>query len=311
MPQEPPSGLDEAIAHFLMVKKALSKGTQANYQRVLYLYKRLSPDWPPTTEGVITFIVYCQENHKGSTIHSYWSVVRGFVRFLVKKKLIRDNPLEEISPPKKPDELPRAPPTEQIKKLIEYLESEVVKVLAKKRGNEWGWRWIRNLALFSLILDTGLRISEALSVQVEDVSLVNGSVYVRNPKGGKSRFVFFGKKAKADIKLWCGYRERVPIPEDYKLLFFTNWGDSYRQMTPSNAQHVLWRICARLGIEPAFSPHDLRHFYAGSAFRFGANPENVRKQLGHSNLKITSRYAMSWDEGRAEDHLYSSPRDRL
>jgi site-specific recombinase XerD len=310
MPQDQPlSGLDEAIDIFLKNKKALNEGTQINYQRVLRRYKNVSPIWPPTSEGIIDFVIDCQLNLKKSTTHSYWSVVHNFIGFLVKKKLIPGNPLEGISPPEKPDELPRAPFAEQIEKLVMYLEDEVEQVLMleKRKPDGWGWRKVRDLALFSLIIDAGLRISEALGILLEDVD--NHTIFVRNPKGSKTRFVVFGKKVKADLRLWSNYRKCLSIPEENTYLFPTLWG-GFRQMTPFAASHTLERICARLDISPAINPHQLRHFYASYALDLG-NPEYIRQQLGHSNLKTTSRYAQSHDPRRIQDHLKSSPRDRL
>jgi site-specific recombinase XerD len=304
----PPSGLDEAISLYLTAKKALDKGTQANYRRVLRFYKNVSPQYPPTAEGIIAFIVHCQETLKASTVHSYWTMVKGFIKFLVKKRLIVD-PLEGISPPPKPDELPRSPPASQVERLIEHLEIEVERLLAKRQKSAQGWRKVRNLALYSLIVDTGLRINEALSIQMEDISLDNHTVFVRNPKGYQTRFVVFGKRVRADLKLWFEYRSRA-LAHDSPLVFFTTWGKAVRQMGTSNAEHNLERICARLRI-PALNPHDLRHFYAVAALENGASPEDVRKQLGHSSLETTSRYAKSRDERRLELHLKSSPRDRL
>jgi site-specific recombinase XerD len=311
-PQDtPPSGLDEAIALFLRNKRALDDGTQVNYQRVLRRFQGVSPDWPPTNEGIIDFVIDCRLSLKKSTIHSYWSVVHNFVNFLVKQKLIAGNPLDGLSPPEKPDELPRAPFVEQVERLVRYLENEVEQVilLEKRRPDGWGWRKIRDLALFSLIIDTGPRISEALGILLEDIDLTFHSAYIRNPKGPKTRFVFFGKKAKADLSFWLNYRKRLSIPEENSYLFPSLWG-GFRQLTPVAASHTLERICTRLEIAPAINPHDLRHFYVSSALDSG-NPEYVRQQVGHANLETTSRYARSRDPRRIEDHLRSSPRDRL
>lgn len=314
MSQEP-DALEAAIERFLLSKRLLSGNTQTHYRQALKHYRTISPDWPPTPESIIRFINWCQANYQDSTVFSYWAVVRGFVRFLVKRRIINDNPLEEIAPPPKAEELPRAPAAEQIERLMSYLEKEVEKVLTKgqKRYGYQGWREVRNLALYSLILDTGLRVNEAVSVHLEDVNLEEWSVFVRNAKRKKQRFVAIGRTCRADLKLWMNYRGLIPMLDSSpgRPYLFLSRRVGWVPMSVANVENTLEKICNKLGIAPAINPHDLRHAFCAYWVEQGGSLEEARKQMGHSSIVTTARYAKSIDDRRLQNHLRSSPRDNL
>lgn len=309
MPPQEPDGFDAAIARFLMLRSALGKGTLKQYGRVLRLFKQVSPAWPPTAEGVAGFITHCRSRYGDYTTYTYFSIVRGFIRFLLKKRLIPDDPLDEISPPRAPVNLPKAPKAEHIKKLITHLEDEVESVLSNNSNPRKGWREVRNLAIFSLLLDSGLRVSEAVNVRLEDVDFEDWSVFVRRGKGTKQREVPLGRTTRADLKLWLAYRTTLPIPTGspgFSHLFVSK----RRTWNPIDGGHIeqlLEILCSRLSIIPKIAPHQLRHAFASYSHDNGANLERIRQWLGHTNLATTARYLMT-REGLRE-HLKSSPRD--
>jgi site-specific recombinase XerD len=306
-PQEP-DNLEAAIERFLMYRSALEKGTLKQYGRVLKLYQTISPAWPPTPESLAVFIAHCRDSYGDYTTHTYFSIVRGFIRFLLKKRLIADDPLDEISPPRAPVNLPRAPAAEHLKRLTGYLESEVENVL-KGCDKRKGWREVRNLALFSLLLDSGLRVAEAANVRLEDVDFDNWLVFVRKGKGTKQREAPLGRTTRADLKLWLAYRETLKIPAGSpgSTHLFVSKRRTWTPMGVGHIEQILEALCSRLEIEPKITPHLLRHAFAVYSHENGASLERIRQWLGHSSLGTTARYLMT-REGLRE-HLKSSPRD--
>lgn len=312
MPPQEPDELEAAIERFLLSKKALAEGTQIHYRQALKHYKTISPDWPPTSGSVVRFINYCQGVYQKSTVFSYWTVVRGFVLFLVKHKVITTNPLEEVSAPRKPAMLPRSPPTENIKKLIDYLEAEVERVLtSRKRYDYWGWRQVRNLALYSLLIASGLRNAEASNVRLEDIDLKAQFVFVRQAKGTKQRYVPFGNRTRADLSLWLKYRALIPMLPDSPGLdhLFISRRVGWRPMSTANIESTLEKVCERAGVVPSLNPHDLRHFFAYWCHYRGVSLGQVMRWMGHSDITTTARYTMG-KEGLRE-YLDVSPRDHL
>lgn len=314
--QESPDILQEAIERFLLTKAALDDDTKIFYSKALAGYQRVSPEWPPTLETVVRFINYYQTNYEASTTHTYYTVVRMFVAWLIKRRLIDDNPLEDFSPPGAPDDLPRAPPSEILKRFFDYLESEVERVLnpsapGKRKYDFYGWREKRDLAFFSLLFDTGLRLGEACGVLVEDVDLKEQSVFVRTAKRRRQRFVAIGKRTRADLRLWFSVRNSIELPADEPAYLFLRRYRGWGAITTWGMEQMLYQYCLALSIEPKFTPHMLRHAYADNALRAGGDLRDIQAQMGHTNLRTTLRYAKGVSIKRLEHHLKTSPRDLL
>lgn len=312
LPPPEPDELETAIARFLVSKQALAADTQVHYRQALAHFRVISPEWPPTPGSIIRFVNYCQSKYQKSTTHSYWSVIRGFVLFLVKRKIITDNPLEEVSAPTRPQTLPKSPPVESVKGLIDYLEKQVERVLTgKKRYDYWGWHEIRNLALYSLFVATGLRNAEAANVRLEDIDLKAQFVFVREAKGIKQRYIPFGNKTRADLNLWLRHRKLIPMLPDSPGLdyLFISRRVGWRPMATANIENTLEKVCEEAGITPILNPHDLRHFFAYQCHHRGISLERVRLWMGHSDIATTARYVKG-KEG-LDEYLTVSPRDNL
>jgi len=136
-------------------------------------------------------------------------------------------------------------------------------------------RKTRDKLIVSLLLDTGLRAKELLSVTVSDVNLNNRSIIVRNTKNGEARVVFFTEKT---AKLLSAYLQRNNLkPED--KLFKITYHALYRKLK---------RIGKKLGID--LRPHVLRHTFATNAIRKGVQLPIVQRLLGHKDIRTTQIY---------------------
>lgn len=311
MPPQEPDGLDTAIERFILAKAAITDHTLHQYKRILYQYRDLSPDWPPTPEGIAGFIGHLKERqYEPHTAHTYYSVLRNFIKFCLKRRLINDDPLDGISSPRRPGSLPRAPLPDDLKKLFAYLENEVEKVISEKKPpyDHWGWHKVRNLAVCSLLLDCGLRVSEAINVRLVDVDLEKWTVFVERGKGNKDREVPLGRTSRADLKLWLNYRSLIPIgPDDPgREYLFVSHRRGWVQMSPAHVDRTLGATCKRLGIVH-ITPHQLRHAFASLSHAGGAPLGVIQQLMGHSEATTTTRYLMIKDALR--EHLKSSPRD--
>jgi site-specific recombinase XerD len=139
----------------------------------------------------------------------------------------------------------------------------------------------RVLSLALLILDTGLRIAEALALRSTDVDLDNQLLTVTNGKGRKDRVIPFslaGRKVLYQLTRKGGYL--FPTPGE--------------TLGVRNAQRDLTKLCVRAGITGVrTSPHTLRHSFAIKYLRNGGNLEYLRRILGHSSILVTQRYLQS------------------
>ena len=155
--------------------------------------------------------------------------------------------------------------------------------LAKSKGIQAP---VRDALIIELALGSGLRVSEMANLKVEDLYLKKGqgSIHVKNGKGGKNRVVDIGSNMKKQIIEFLDYRNT-----DSPYLFPSERGE---KMTRSGIQQVFKKWAKKSGISSHYSIHSLRHTYATNLYKAsGYNLRLVQKQLGHSSPSITQVYA--------------------
>jgi integrase/recombinase XerD len=139
----------------------------------------------------------------------------------------------------------------------------------------------RNHALVTVLAYMGLRISEALNIQMNDFNLVSRELVVREGKGEKTRIVFINDKVASAMNEWI--KERETVDSDY--LFVSNRGG---RMDRTVVNKLLQRYSSIVGKE--ITPHDLRHFFCSYALSKGMSVHEVANQAGHSNIHTTLLY---------------------
>jgi integrase/recombinase XerD len=163
----------------------------------------------------------------------------------------------------------------------------------------------RNEALVRLLLDSGLRITEALKLRLDDVHLDDGNVRVRCGKGNKDRIAFIGMKTSRSIMRYL--KARIAVGTD--PIFDTRDG------LPMKRRHA-HQLIARLGANARISgvrvsPHTLRHTFATWFLRSGGDVFSLQRQLGHSSLSMTRRYLDLTQTDVAAAHGMHSPGNQL
>ena len=150
----------------------------------------------------------------------------------------------------------------------------------------------RNRMLLRLMLDTGLRLSEAINLRWRDIDLNSGKVMVRQGKGAKDRTLWTGEENLAALVAW---RERQlaecsGAPEN---VFTTKGGGA---LAPRYVQRMVKRYAAKAGIEKDVHPHTLRHSFATDLYRETTNLRLTQKALGHASVSTTQVYTHIVDE---------------
>lgn len=145
---------------------------------------------------------------------------------------------------------------------------------------------IRNRALIAVLWRCGLRIAEALALELRDVDLEQGTIRVRHGKGDKSRTVGLDQQTSALLARWLD-RRRGLHPGARSPVFCTLHGG---RLDPSYIRHLLPRLARRAGIDRRVHAHGLRHTYASELAREKTPINIIRDALGHSSLSVTDRY---------------------
>ncbi|QXG77778.1 site-specific tyrosine recombinase XerD [Modestobacter sp. L9-4] len=227
--------------------------------------------------------------------------VRGLHRFALLDGLISDDVAAEVRPPAPARRLPKAIPVEQVEALLEAAASVE------------GPRGLRDRALLELLYGTGARISEAVGLAVDDLSLTTdptaASVRLAG-KGGKERVVPVGSYAVRAVQDYL-VRARPALAEKARggvrggALFLNARGGA---LSRQSAWTILREAAERAGIDAELSPHTLRHSFATHLLDGGADVRVVQELLGHASVTTTQVYTLVTVERLREVYATSHPR---
>ena len=185
-------------------------------------------------------------------------------------------------------------------KTVKGLEPEIIKTLLNV-FNGRSFNDIRNKAILLMFLDTGLRLSELVGLNLSDIDIERGIIKIVG-KGNKERYARIGVKTQK--ALW-NYLAHRPVEKEYVWL-----GKGNCKMTADGIAQMIRNLGKRLGIR--LYPHKLRHSFAISFLRNGANPFELQIALGHTTLEMTRKYTQALGfEDVFKRHMVASPVDRL
>jgi len=203
------------------------------------------------------------------------SGVKSFLGWMDKQGIMHNAAIENIISPKKPHKLPR--PLHQSQALEVILNTIPASI---KQEN---WATTRDQALLTLLYGYGLRIDEALSLNIKDLPR-DGFMIVRG-KGNKERQVPVLKIVKETIN---HYRNECPFAEEpERPLFMGVRGKRLRQQI---AQKLMRNMRRAMGLPETATPHALRHSFATHLLQNGANLREIQELLGHKSISTTQRY---------------------
>lgn len=163
----------------------------------------------------------------------------------------------------------------------------------------------RDTAIIMLLLDTGLRAQELCDVTIGGINISGNTIKVKG-KGGKERFVYFGKRTSKAV--WKYLLPRVSALKPEALFLFVGPPDDPRPMERHVLLHLVKRIGQRAGVANVY-PHRFRHSFAINYLRNSGDLFTLQQILGHSDLKMVRRYANIAQTDCARVHQTASPVD--
>lgn len=298
------TGMGQYIVQFLNAKATRSPKTVTNYRCTLSLFaQHIGNKWPYTADDINSFLASKKVAGAGlATISSYYRSIGNFSAWLHKRGKVESNPMEMAEKPPSAKPLPRAPSREHVQTLYNWLQRRV--------GRGGDWRGERDLAVFSLMIDTGLRVGEVARLKISDLDLTRRVVTLRDTKTRADGTSVFGWGAAANLQVWLEVRERLDLPAALKDSLFVGYvRGEWLPFSEAGIRQFLARCCKERNL-PHITPHQLRHGCAVFSLQGGANIIDVQRQLRHRTAQMTLRYLMMADEGREERHLEYSPFDK-
>jgi integrase/recombinase XerD len=291
-----PSELDTFIDH-LWLEDGLSKNTLESYRADLSQFHT----WLITQQRDLLSVNQADIQHylafkfpqsKPRSISRLVASMRRFYRYALRENLIETDPTLQIESPKLPRSLPKS-----------LNEQEVSDLLSAPDINQP--IGLRDRAMLELLYASGLRVSELVTVKVNDVSTQDGVVRVTG-KGSKTRLVPMGQEAASWIDQYLNYaRPEILQNKLCDALFVTNRAD---MMTRQAFWYLIKRYALLAGIHKHMSPHVLRHAFATHLLNHGADLRVVQMLLGHSDISTTQIYTHVARERLKQLHSVHHPR---
>ena len=202
------------------------------------------------------------------------SAIRSFYRYLVREELLTTNPIQETSSPKLDRRLPEFLTIDEMKRLLEAPD------LSTPQGQ-------RDRALLELLYASGLRVSELVRLNLEQVNLDTREIRVLG-KGSKERMVLMGKPAAEALTAYLNQgRPELLGKKKTSALLLNRYGE---RLTERSVQSILEEYANIIGIEKRVHPHMLRHTFATHLLDGGADLRVVQELLGHASLSSTQIY---------------------
>jgi integrase/recombinase XerC len=276
-----------AFLDFLVVQKGYSPATVAAYAEDLSQFEAsltvrgLSLDQPEAVgrEQVRGYLAELHRRRVAKTsMGRKLSSLRGFFRFLRQKKLVTGDPLAGLKNPKPEKRQPRA-----------LNVDEAVALVTPRPGSpeaDGSIASCRDLALAELLYGSGLRISEAVGLDLDDVDLSQGIVRVLG-KGSKERLSPLSDAAQERLDEYSRRRgELKPVPSEQAFFLGPRGGRLGRRQ----AGRILDAMAKDASIAQHVHPHMLRHSFATHLLESGADLRSVQELLGHERLTTTQRY---------------------
>lgn len=233
-----------------------------------------------------------EENMARTSISRKISSIRSFFRYLNREVDLDDAPFRSLYHPKKEERLPSF-----------FYEEELQQLFAASSGEDE--KSIRNMAILELLYATGIRVSECISIEVNQIDFAYSILRVMG-KGRKERIVPFGQYAHNALKRYMDeVRPKLMKNKDHQRLFVNMRGG---ELTARGVRHILSEMMEDASLHSKIYPHMLRHTFATHLLNNGADLRTVQELLGHAHLASTQVYTHVTKEHLRNTYMNTHPR---
>jgi len=262
----------DKFTSYLEIEKNASVHTILNYKLDLTEFGNFLKDTSIDKVDYLSLRKYLahlkEKNLKSRTLARKVSCLRTFFKFLSREGYIKTNPATLLLTPKLDKRLPQFLTEDEINKLLDSPPKDDISGL-------------RDRAIMETFYSTGMRISELVGLNLDDVDFISGVVKVRG-KGKKERLLPIGEKALTALRHYLDKRK-----EKTKEIFLNKGGT---RITDRGVRDILEKYIKLTSLKENISPHTLRHTFATHLLNHGADLRSVQELLGHVNLSTTQIY---------------------
>ena len=282
---------------FLEVDKKASNNTLQSYKRDLKQFREYLEEHnikynKVTEQDVQGYLKHLEEqNKKPSTISRTIASIRAFYQYEVKNNKKIQNPTENIQSPKIEKRTPCVLTSEEVELLLEQPKDVDLK-------------GIRDKAMLEFAYATGMKVTEIISLNVEDVSLQQATVICRN--GNRQRVIPLGRMSLIALKEYMENERNILVKTDKEKALFVNLNG--RRLTRQGFWKIIKYYQEQANITKDITPHTLRHSFATHLLQNGADLKAIQTMLGHSDISSTQVYMQFQNGGLTDVYKKAHPR---
>ena len=282
---------------FLKDDKKLSENTLQSYRRDIEQYEKYVSEnkinyLKVTEETILDYMEYLrEENKKESTISRSLASIRSFYQYLIRTKKIKKDPTSKIESPKINKRVPNILTSKEVELLLDQPKDVDLK-------------GTRDKAMLEFAYATGMRVTEMISLDVDDVKLDEGYVVCRGRS--KSRNIPLGSMSLKALKEYMEDARPYLIRDEEEPALFVNISGT--RLTRQGFWKIIKYYKEQAHIEKDITPHVLRHSFATHLLQNGAELKAIQTMLGHSDISSTQVYRQFQDVGIKNEYKKAHPR---
>ena len=282
---------------FLKDDKKLSDNTLQSYRRDIEQYEKYVSDnkikyLKVTEETILEYMEYLrEENKKESTISRSLASIRSFYQYLIRVKKIKKDPTMTIESPKINKRTPNILTSKEVELLLDQPKDVDLK-------------GTRDKAMLEFAYATGMRVTEMISLDIDDVKLDEGYVVCRGRS--KSRNIPLGSMSLKALKEYIDDARPYLIRDESEEALFVNVNGT--RLTRQGFWKIVKYYKEQAHIEKDITPHVLRHSFATHLLQNGADLKAIQTMLGHSDISSTQVYMQFQDPGIKNEYKKAHPR---
>ena len=282
---------------FIQNDKKLSDNTLQSYRRDItqyydYITKNKINYAKVDEEDINAYLESLKElNKKSSTISRNLASIRSFYQFLLRVKKVKKDPTEHIQSPKIEKRVPNVLTAKEVELLLE-------------QPKDIDLKGTRDKAMLEFAYATGMRVTEIISLDVQDINLEEG--FVTCQSGNKQRSIPLGAISLKALKEYVNDARPVLIKQEEEQALFVNINGG--RLTRQGFWKIIKYYKEQAHITKDITPHVLRHSFATHLLQNGADLKSIQTMLGHSDISSTQVYMQFQDEGLKNTYKKAHPR---
>ena len=245
-----------------------------------------------TEDALVDYVDYLNENgFAAATVSRSVASMKAFFHFCENEGIVKKDPTGKLKSPKIEKKIPEILTTEEVVRLLDQPKGDTPKE-------------IRDKAMLELLYATGIRVSELMNLEIEDVNMPMSFITCHD--ASKERVIPFGKEAKHALTKYLETGRAAIVEDQTSKVLFANC--SGQKMSRQGFWKLIKYYAKKAGITADITPHTLRHSFAAHLVENGADLHAVQEMLGHSDISTTQIYATMNHNKLREVYAKAHPR---